>query len=79
MKSEIETFEPAAFRSSPLNLGPAPSLRIPVTARNRALLRRLRAAELSSWVDPSDSPLKPGACAPLIAPATPVSLENQQR
>jgi len=28
---------------------PAPSLRIPVTAANRALLRRLRAAESSAW------------------------------
>lgn len=26
-----------------------PSLRVPVTAQNRELLRRLRAAELSAW------------------------------
>ena len=36
-------------------IGPMPSLRIPVTAANRALLRRLRAAELSAWLDPTTS------------------------
>lgn len=44
MKTEIET-----ARSSRAQLLPAPSLRVPVTAGNRELLRWLRAAELSAW------------------------------
>jgi hypothetical protein len=46
MKTEFETI---VQRSSRVTLLPAPSLRVPVTARNRELLRRLRAAELSAW------------------------------
>jgi hypothetical protein len=53
MKAEIEPSEAADSRSSKWNAGPAPSLRIPVTADNRALLRRLRAAEMSAWADPA--------------------------
>ena len=49
MKIEFETFEATVSRSSQLYVRPAPSLRLPVTAGNRALLRRLRAAELSAW------------------------------
>jgi hypothetical protein len=46
MKTEFET---TVQRSSRVTILPAPSLRVPVTARNRELLRRLRAAELSAW------------------------------
>ena len=46
MKTEFET---TVQRSSRVSILPAPSLRVPVTARNRELLRRLRAAELSAW------------------------------
>ena len=34
----------------------APSLRVPVTADNRALLRWLRTAELSAWEDADRRP-----------------------
>jgi hypothetical protein len=34
------------LRQNPI---PAPSLRVPVTTSNRAILRRLRAAEMSAW------------------------------
>ena len=44
MKTEFETTE--GPRAQVL---PAPSLRVPVTAHNRELLRWLRAAELSAW------------------------------
>ena len=36
-------------RSSRPIVRPAPSLRVPVTADNRELLRSLRAAEFSAW------------------------------
>ena len=39
-------------RCSRTSVHPAPSLRVPVTAGNRELLRWLRAAELSAWQDP---------------------------
>ncbi len=44
MKAELEI-----ARSEETGVCPAPSLRVPVTADNRALLRWLRAAELSAW------------------------------
>jgi len=53
MKTEIGAYGAAFSRSSQSNASPAPSLRIPVTARNRALLRQLRAAEMSAWADPT--------------------------
>ena len=49
MKAWIDISETRAARSSSTRLCPAPSLRVPVTTANRALLRRLRAAELSAW------------------------------
>ena len=49
MNAEIETVAKAPSRRGPANVCPAPSLRIPVTTRNRGLLRRLRTAELSAW------------------------------
>ena len=64
MKAEIETSEAAALRGCRSKLGPAPSLRIPVTAGSRALLRRLRAAELLSWMDPTAGPIEATACTP---------------
>ena len=46
MKNEIQSSVSPhlGFRANP-----APSLRVPVTAGNRAFLRWLRAAELSAW------------------------------
>jgi hypothetical protein len=49
MKTEIETTETAVSRILRLHAGTAPSLRVPVTADNRAVLRLLRAAELAAW------------------------------
>ena len=49
MKAEIETNRAAVSQFSRLNAGTAPSLRVPVTAGNRDLLRWLRAAEMSAW------------------------------
>jgi hypothetical protein len=46
MKNEIQS---SVSTHSRLCADPAPSLRVPVTAGNRALLRWLRAAELSAW------------------------------
>ena len=49
MKTQVETSEAGAARQSFVRVCAAPSLRVPVTAANRALLRQLRAAELSAW------------------------------
>jgi hypothetical protein len=49
MKADVRTAETGVSHPSRWNISPAPSLRVPVTAANRALLRRLRAAELSAW------------------------------
>jgi len=49
MKTEIEITEAAVSSHLRFNTSPAPSLRLPVTAANRALLRRLRTEELSAW------------------------------
>jgi hypothetical protein len=46
MKNEIHSSVSPHSRSC---ANPAPSLRVPVTAGNRAFLRWLRAAELSAW------------------------------
>jgi len=46
MNTETET---GFWRESRRNIRPAPSLRVPVTAANRELLRRLRAAESFAW------------------------------
>jgi hypothetical protein len=48
---DTQIFTPG--RRSQSIVRPAPSLRVPVIARNRALLRRLRAAELSEWQNAS--------------------------
>jgi S1-C subfamily serine protease len=45
MKTAIDTTEAAVSQMLNLNSSTAPSLRVPVTSRNRELLRRLRAAE----------------------------------
>lgn len=47
MKATIETTDLRNTFNSGSRL--APSLRVPVTPKNRALLRWLRAAELSAW------------------------------
>ena len=49
MKVEIEITEADVSRILRSNTSPAPSLRLPVTAANRALLRRLRTEELCAW------------------------------
>jgi hypothetical protein len=49
MKVEIEITEADVSRILRSNTSPAPSLRVPVTAANHALLRRLRMEELSAW------------------------------
>lgn len=49
MKAEIDATEAAIHRLLRTNKSTAPSLRVPVTAENRLLLRRLRAAEQSAW------------------------------
>jgi hypothetical protein len=46
MKKEI--YSSVSPRPRP-PVNPAPSLRVPVTTRNRAFLRWLRAAELAAW------------------------------
>jgi hypothetical protein len=48
MKTEIETTA-AAVQIHRQNPTPAPSLRVPVTSSNRAILRQLRAAEMFAW------------------------------
>ena len=47
MKTEIEIA--TAIQMLRQNPTPAPSLRVPVTISNRAMLRRLRAAEMFAW------------------------------
>ena len=47
MKTEIETA--IAIQMLRQNPTTAPSLRVPVTISNRAMLRRLRAAEMFAW------------------------------
>ena len=49
MHADLETSVAAFWRSARLHVDPAPSLRIPVTPGNRALLRRLRAIEQAAW------------------------------
>jgi hypothetical protein len=53
MKAEMGIAETMMRWVSRPALSPAPSLRVPVTEANRALLRRLRAAEMSAWEDPT--------------------------
>jgi hypothetical protein len=47
MKAKTEYMDVRPDSNSDLRL--APSLRVPVTAGNRAFLRWLRAAEMSAW------------------------------
>ena len=49
MHANLETSVAAVWHSARLHADPAPSLRIPVTPGNRALLRRLRAIEQAAW------------------------------
>ena len=49
MITETEIPSAANLRRPRTNCNIAPSLRLAVTAKNRALLRWLRAAELSAW------------------------------
>jgi hypothetical protein len=49
MKNEIEINEAAVSQILRFNTSTAPSLRVPVTNANRALLRWLRTEELSAW------------------------------
>jgi hypothetical protein len=49
MNVELEMAQAAVSQLLNRNHDTAPSLRVPVTRSNRALLRLLRAAELSAW------------------------------
>jgi hypothetical protein len=49
MKTETDAIRAGTPRDSRQNMSPAPSLRVPVTANNRAFLRWLRAAESKAW------------------------------
>ena len=49
MKTETDALQSGSVKDSRPNVSPAPSLRVPVTAGNRAFLRWLRAAELLAW------------------------------
>jgi hypothetical protein len=49
MKTENRITEAAVSRVLRLSTTTAPSLRVPVTTANRALLRWLRREELSAW------------------------------
>jgi hypothetical protein len=71
MKGEIDIAGPAGPGSSPLYVHPAPSLRVPVTAANRTLLRWLRAAELSDWEAGH-------TCFRKCSPANPAPLQNHR-
>ena len=67
MITETEIPSAANLRRPRENYSIAPSLRLAVTAKNRALLRWLRAAELSAWQDAETR--RPGSSRPF--PATP--------
>jgi hypothetical protein len=49
MNAELDTRAATMVRDLGRRGCLAPSLRVPVTADNRELLRRLRAAEMSAW------------------------------
>ena len=49
MRTEIKITEAEVSRNLRFNPGTTPSLRVPVTAANRALLRWLRREELFAW------------------------------
>ncbi len=49
MKTETPVVQTGSLRDARQSSYPAPSLRVPVTADNRAFLRWLRAAELTAW------------------------------
>jgi len=59
MRNAIETANATRSLFSRLPFNTAPSLRVPVTANNRAYLRRLRAAELSAWEAADRNPPPP--------------------
>lgn len=49
MHGKIETCAADIAHGARMHTEPAPSLRIPVTPRNRGLLRHLRAIEMAAW------------------------------
>jgi len=49
MRTDNENIAAVNAKSTRAALVPAPSLRVPVTSSNRAMLRQLRAAELCAW------------------------------
>jgi hypothetical protein len=65
MKTEIEITAAAVQMLRP-NPTPAPSLRVPVTIHNRAMLRRLRAAEMFAW-EAADRKARQRMIAPAFA------------
>jgi hypothetical protein len=56
MKTEIEIADAADATSPRPKIITAPSLRVPVTAGNRAFLRVLRAAESYAWEEADRNP-----------------------
>jgi hypothetical protein len=56
---KTETLIPVRNHRSRDYVAPAPSLRVPVTRKNRALLRWLRSAELRAWQDADTHPRRP--------------------
>ena len=57
MKTEFDSLNtPRHVRRLRFGGGTAPSLRVPVTAENRELLRWLRATEMSEWERPHTKP-----------------------
>ena len=62
MNVDIETVLRAGERTLRVNAVPAPSLRVPVNANNRAYLRWLRAVELSAWE--AGQPCRPESAVP---------------
>ena len=68
MKTEIETpFVAGVIRHQ--KPSPAPSLRVPVTSSNRAILRQLRAAEMFAWEAADRQPRQQMTATSLSRPA----------
>jgi hypothetical protein len=78
MITETEIPSAANWRRPRTNYNIAPSLRLAVTAKNRALLRWLRAAELSAWQEAGTSRSVPARTIPATARVQPLFRLNQR-
>jgi len=56
MKTEIDATDRIGSQMFHASPAATPSLRVPVTGRNRDLLRRLRAAEACAWEEADQNP-----------------------